>query len=210
MRYLIGKELYLFEISRKKELRNAVRGKVRKSKEQAKELSAINNLREIDVFRAYTLSFVGAVWQNYNFDPILRRVTLIQQRVEKDIALATVYKKLHTFRDTLNAHYSEPATFVKPADIYLKHIFNRDPAETSLDGYPKLKGYAKKHGWTAFEQYVIVEALKARVNLREVFDSAFLNNVFDLDDSITHVNLSNLNGTVQSGTSNNSEVMSRV
>jgi hypothetical protein len=47
------------------------------------------------------------------------------------------------------------------------------------------------------------------VNLREVFDSAFLNNVFDIDESITHANLSNLNQTVQTS-SMNSEVMSHV
>jgi hypothetical protein len=156
MRYLIGRELYLFEISKKKELRNAVRGKVRKTKEQAKELSSINNLTEGHVLRAYLLSFIGGVWQNYNFDPILRRVTLIQQRVEKDISLFQVYKKLHSFRDTLNTHYNEAGAKVRPADIYLKHIFNPEPTETSLDGIPKLKGYAKKHGWSAFEQFAIV------------------------------------------------------
>jgi hypothetical protein len=32
MLYLIGRDLYLFEVSKKKELKNAVRGKVRKSK----------------------------------------------------------------------------------------------------------------------------------------------------------------------------------
>jgi hypothetical protein len=50
--------------------------------------------------------------------------------------------------------------------------------------------------------------LKARVNLRDVFDSAFLNNIFDIDESITNVNLSNLNATVVSG-SLGSEMMSR-
>ncbi len=148
------------------------------------------------------------MWQNYNFDPILRRVTLIQQRVEIDLSLRHVYEKLHSFRDTLNEQYLVPGWSVKPADIYLKHIYNPDPTETSLDGVQKLKGYAKKHAWTAYEQFAIVEALHARVNLRNVFDSVFLNNIFDIDESISNVNLSNLNPSVVSGSSYGSEMVS--
>lgn len=155
MRYLIGRELYLFEISKKKEIRNAVRGKVRKTQEQVRELSHINNLSELNILRAYLLSFIGGVWQNYNFDPVLRRVTLIQQRVEKDLSLFAIYKKLHSFRDVLNAHYNEGGE-IKPADIYLKHIYNPDPIEAPLDGLQKVKGYAKKHNWTAYEQFAIM------------------------------------------------------
>lgn len=77
-------------------------------------------------------------------------MTLIQQRVSKDTSIRHVYEKVHAFRDRLNAHYFEAGWMVKPADIYLKHIYNPEPTETSLDGIQKLKGYAKKHGWTAF------------------------------------------------------------
>lgn len=57
------------------------------------------------VLRAYFFSLIGSVWQNYNIDPILRRVSLVQQKVEKDLSLVNVYKKLHSLRDTLNDQF---------------------------------------------------------------------------------------------------------
>jgi hypothetical protein len=122
MRYLIGRELYLFEVAKKKQAKNAARGRLRKSTEQAREMADVNNFSEGSILRAYLLSFVGSIWQNYNLDPVLRRVTLIQQRVEKDLSVSEVYKKLHTYRDVLNEHYS--GSEAKPADIYMKHIYN--------------------------------------------------------------------------------------
>ena len=42
--YTVAKELYLFDIRKKKEARARARGKARKTREQIKELSAANNL----------------------------------------------------------------------------------------------------------------------------------------------------------------------
>ena len=36
------------------------------------------------------------------------------------------------------------------------HIYNDDPQETLVDGINKLKGYAKKYKWTAYEQQAIL------------------------------------------------------
>ena len=86
----------------------------------------------------------------------LRRVTLIQNKVEKDINLYEVYKKLHGMRDILNKHYNIPN--VPIADIYPKHIYNPDTDQQCLVNQKKILSFAKKHNWSAFEQYSIYQA----------------------------------------------------
>ena len=44
MRYLIGKELYLFDILKSKQQRNLSRGRAHKTEEEARNLKEMNNL----------------------------------------------------------------------------------------------------------------------------------------------------------------------
>lgn len=92
------------------------------------------------------------------------------------------------------------------------HIFNDDPQESFIEGINKLKGYAKKYNWTAFEQQAILQALRARINLRDVFENAFLEQNFSIDENASRANLSNLNPSIISNTESlrQSETMSRV
>ena len=113
---------------------------------------------------AYVLSFFATIVSNYNFNTTLRRVTLIQQRVAKDIDLYEVYKKIHNMRDALNNHFKYDP--VKLTNIHLKHIYNLDPDSQSLVDPAKIVSFAKKHSWSTFEQFAVFDALKARVNLK--------------------------------------------
>ena len=65
-------------------------------------MSDINNFTEAQLVLAYIASFPAAIFSNYNFNETLRQVTLIQQKVDKDIDLFEVYKKLHHMRDIIN------------------------------------------------------------------------------------------------------------
>lgn len=64
-------------------------------------------MNELQLFFAYVLSFFAKIVSNYNINTTLRRVTLIQQRVIRDMNLFEVYKKIHNMRDALNKHFSE-------------------------------------------------------------------------------------------------------
>jgi hypothetical protein len=83
------------------------RGRKRKTKEELLSLSDYNDMNEAQLLFAYVLSFFAKVVSNYNVNTTLRRVTLIQQRVIRDINLYEVYKKIHNMRDALNKHLSE-------------------------------------------------------------------------------------------------------
>ena len=154
--YTIARELYLFDIRKKKEARARARGKVHKTREQIKELINANNLNEAELFLTYLLSFVAAATQNYNgLTDTLRRVTILQQFVDKDLCLYNTYKNVYHFQDILTERQQErlPPTAAPLTDIYPKHIYNPDPSDhTHLEGnaLKKLKGYAQKHNWTAF------------------------------------------------------------
>jgi hypothetical protein len=115
---------------------------------------------------------------NYNINTTLRRITLIQQRVAKDLNLFEVYKKIHNMKDVLNKHFQSDS--VKLTNIYLKHLYNPDPDSQSLVDPAKLVSFAKKHCWSTFEQFAVFDALKGRVNLKEVFDNAFLERSFNI------------------------------
>jgi hypothetical protein len=76
----------------------------------------------------------------------------------------------------------------------------------------KLKGYAKKYSWTAYEQFSIGEAYRAKINLREVFDAAFLQEAFNFNVDLSVGNISNISQTQLSANTdsiNQSDVMSR-
>lgn len=62
-------------------------------------------MNEAQLLWAYILSFFAKIVSNYNINTTLRRVTLIQQRVTRDINLFEVYKKVHNMRDILNKHF---------------------------------------------------------------------------------------------------------
>jgi hypothetical protein len=171
MRYLIGRELYLFDLLKKKQVRNAARGRSRKSKEEISTMKGINDMSEGQLLLAYVLSYPAMVMSDYNIHNTLRRVTLLQQRVEKDIDLYEFYKKLHLMRDILNKQYPYAKEI---SSIYCKHLYNDKPSEETLEGQPRLLNFAKKHNWSLFEQFAVWDATNAGVNLKTVFDNAFL------------------------------------
>jgi len=37
-----------------------------------------------------------------------------------------------------------------------------------------IQSHAKKNNWTAFEEHAVVEAIRTRVRINNVFDNAFL------------------------------------
>ena len=80
-------------------------------------------MSEAQLLLAYFMSFFGMLFSDYNINTTLRRVTLIQQRVIKDINLFEVYKKIHNIRDALNKHLRSDS--VKLTNIHLKHIYPR-------------------------------------------------------------------------------------
>lgn len=179
LNYTIARELYLFDIRKKKEARARARGKAKKTREQIKELSQANHLNEAELLLAYLLSFPAALVRDYNLTHTLRRVSLLMQFVEKDMCLYNTYKNLYHFQDVLEKELGGdlPPGSASLTSLYPKHIYKPHPNDHSfLEGpaLKKLKGYAQKHNWTAFEVFSIVEALKARVDLRTVFDNAFL------------------------------------
>jgi hypothetical protein len=151
-------------------------------------------MHEGQILLAYLLSYFSGIISNYNINTTLRRMTLIQQRVEKDIDLYQVYRKLHNMRDTLNRNL--PPTPSPLTDIYLKHIYNPEPDSQSIIDPAKVASFAKKHSWSTFEQYAVFDALKASVNLKEVFDNAFLQRAFNMEGlDRTSVHLSQFGGT---------------
>jgi len=121
-------------------------------------------------------------------------VTVIQQRVERDINLFEVYKKMHLMRDILNQHYAY--TKVPICDIYLKKLYNAEPDTSSLTNMSKLIAFAKKNNWSSSEQFSVFEAFQSKVNLKSVFDNAFLETALNMFNSdATSVHLSQFGGT---------------
>lgn len=78
-----------------------------------------------------------------------------------------------------------------------------------MEHLTKIKKLARRYGWTAYEQFAISEAYAARINLRDVFDNAFLSRAFDLETEATVANLSVLNGSIGTESAAASEMMSR-
>lgn len=70
-----------------KQKKNAIRGKIKKSKQQSTFLKQINNYNELHIFLAFLASFISAITQKYNFYEVLRHITLIQQRVQNDLSI---------------------------------------------------------------------------------------------------------------------------
>jgi hypothetical protein len=62
---------------------------------------------------------------NYNFDKTLRRVTLIEQRVDKDLNLFNFYTMLNGIRDAINKKIKLSRNpDIKVCSIYPKHLFH--------------------------------------------------------------------------------------
>lgn len=81
-------------------------------------------------------------------------------------------------RDTLNKHFASAS--VPLANIHLRHIYIPEPDSQSIVNPAKLVSFAKKHCWSSFEQFAVYDALGGRVNLKEVFDNAFLERAFNM------------------------------
>jgi len=67
-----------------------------------KHLQRMNNFSEWNIFQAYILSFMAGPINNYNFNNKLRRVTLIHERVAKDLDLIQFYMSLYNYRDIIS------------------------------------------------------------------------------------------------------------
>ena len=139
-----------------KKKKNILRGKLKKSKEESNYLKYINNYNEWKIFLSFLASFAGGIIQNYNLTLALRHITLIEQKVEKDISLYEVYKNLHKYRDILNEELSQRAKHEKVADIFGKSFFNEDPQDTNLEGMNNIKNHARKSNWTAWEEHAVI------------------------------------------------------
>lgn len=193
MRYLIGREFYLFDILRKKQARAAARGR-KKNRDELTALSDANKMSEGEVLWAYICSVPATLVNNYNLNSTLRRVTLIQGRVAKDLSLFEVFKKIHNMRDILNKQF--PYSKCPIANLHFKHIFNPEPEEQSLTGQPRILSFAKKHNWSCFEQWAVFDAAKASINLKAVFDNAFLEKEFNMEGlDRTSIHMSQFGGT---------------
>lgn len=79
---------------------------------------------------------------NYNFNETLRRVTLIQNRVAKDLDISQFYLNLYRARDAINKHLQNAGiNGPRLTDIYFKKMANMNPIEyniTTLQNYVKL------------------------------------------------------------------------
>lgn len=109
-------------------------------------------MSEGEILLAYILSYIGVAIGNFNINDTLRRVTLIQRKVEKDLDIYEVYKKVHQMRDIINKF--NPSE-VPVADIHLKRIYEADPEIRSPNAQPRISSFAKKHGWSSFEQFAV-------------------------------------------------------
>jgi len=124
MRYLIGRELYNFD----KLKDGSVKLKKRKADKQT--FDEINNYGEGKILMAYFLSGLGRLINNYEFNDTLRRITLIQNKIEKDLDLVEFYKTLYIVRESINKELQKRHHIfrrIKPTDLYLKHIYNPSP-----------------------------------------------------------------------------------
>lgn len=102
-------------------------------------------------------------------------------------------------RDVINKHLDVPGIPVPLTDIFPKHIYNPDPDRSSLVDQTKILRFAKKHNWSAYEQWSVMEAAAASVNLKTVFDNAFLEKEFNMGDlSRNSVHMSQFAGTMGS------------
>lgn len=97
-------------------------------------------------------------------------------------------------RDIINKQF--PWSPCPISDIHLKQVYNPDPDDSSLVNQARILSFAKKHGWSSFEQYAVFEAAMASINLKTVFDNQFLErelNMAGIDRSSIH--LSQFGGT---------------
>lgn len=67
-----------------------------------------------------------------------------------------------------------------------------------MEPIAQLKNFAKKHNWSSYEQQAVIEAVQARVNLKEVFDNKFLDKAFNVISENSVVNMSQYGGTTGS------------
>lgn len=191
-RYLIGRELYLFDILKKNHDR--AKARKRKSRSELLTLSDANKMSEGEVLWAYISSFAGALVGNFNLNTSLRRVTLILRRVEKDLSVFEVMKKMHNMRDILNKQF--PFSKCPISNIQFKHIYNPESSEEPLAGFPQILSFAKKHNWSAFEQFAIFDANQSHINLKTVFDNDLLEKILNMENlDRTSVHMSQFGGT---------------
>lgn len=74
------------------------------------------------------MSPFGHLMDNYNFNETLRRVTLVQDRVAKDLDISNFYLNLYRARDAINKHLKNSGiTNHRLPDIYFKKIANMSP-----------------------------------------------------------------------------------
>ena len=138
----------------------------------------INNYSEGKILLAFFLSVIARIIRDYQFNDTLRRITLIQKKVKEDLDIIDFYRKLYIARESISKQLQKKHHIfrrIKPTDIYLKHIYNPSPLEYN---YTDLINYAKQNNLSSFQQRIVLDAKKARVNIREVFDGKFLAKIF--------------------------------
>jgi hypothetical protein len=89
----------------------------------------MNNYSELELLKAWILSPIGYVRDHYNFYSVLRRVTILIEKVEDDINLYNFYRRLNAVKDALNRSIklkSGDTVYenIAVTDIYLKKIFH--------------------------------------------------------------------------------------
>lgn len=104
--------------------------------------------------------------------------------------LTEFYVSLYRARDAIDKKLSEdPSQPGEPkvTDIYLKNIVNTNPLQYTNS---RLLSYAKLHHLSCRDQMAAFQATNARINIKEVFDSNFLEKTFGVIDDNASVHLS--------------------
>lgn len=96
---------------------------------------------------------------NYNFNQTLRCVTLMQDRVARDLDLPQLYLSLYTLRDAIAKGIKRevgPSLPIRLLDVFFKKIANTHPQAFTID---RLRNYAKQHQLSSYEQMVVARAV---------------------------------------------------
>jgi hypothetical protein len=154
----------------------------------------MNELSELRLLEAFLLRPLGWATDNYNFNESLRSATLMQDRISRDLDLPHLYLSLYAVRDALAKRIRTDLgpTPIVLTDVFFKKVVNLHPGDFTL---AKLRNYAKQHKLSSYEQLVAARAMQAGMRVQEVFDSKFLENIFNVVDEGRSLNLNLLGDT---------------
>lgn len=156
-------------------------------------MQQLNGLSELRILEAFLLRPLGWVSGNYNFNETLRGVTLVQDRVTRDLDFSQLYLSLYTLRDAISKRIRKDINPpINLLDVFFKKIVNPNPNAFTID---RLRNYAKQHQLSSYEQMVVARAMEARIRIQEIFDSKFLENVFNFVDDGRSIRLDMMGDT---------------